>query len=170
MPGTDAACHSTADEPGAEVWRHDITAGAFPTPIWPWLLLLAIVLVPLDVGVRRVALTRADLRRARGWVGRRVGLGRPEPEAVPGLAELRAAKARSDRRTERAERPPAAEPVPDARPATAAAATPPKPAPRPASRPRPTPAPRADPAPAVEPPADPGETLAERLARRRRGG
>jgi Ca-activated chloride channel family protein len=159
-----------ADEPGAEVWRHDITAAAFPTPIWPWLLLLAIVLVPLDVGVRRVALTRADLGRARGWMGRRFGLGRPEPEAVPGLAELRAAKARSDRRTERAERPPAPEPVPDAQPATAAAAMPPKPATRPPARPRPTPAPRPDPGPAVEPPADPGETLAERLARRRRGG
>jgi len=119
---------------------------------------------------RRVALTRADLRRVRGWLGRRIGLGRPEPEAVPGLAELRAAKARSDRRTERAERPPAPESVPDARPATAAAATAPKSAPPPASRPRPTPARRADPAPAVEPPPDPGETLAERLARRRRGG
>ena len=125
-----------ADEPGAEVWRHDIAAGAFPTPIWPWLLLLAIVLVPLDVGVRRVALTRADLRRARGWVGRRVGIGRPEPEAVPGLAELRAAKARSDRRTERAERtgPRARAGCSGDRDSGRAAA-----APRPASRPRPAP-------------------------------
>nr|MBA2263831.1 VWA domain-containing protein [Chloroflexota bacterium] len=24
---------------GADVWRHDISASAFPTPIWPWLLL-----------------------------------------------------------------------------------------------------------------------------------
>jgi uncharacterized membrane protein/secreted protein with Ig-like and vWFA domain len=85
----------------ADVWRHDIRADAFPTPIWPWLLVLAIILVPLDVGVRRVALSRSDLRRARAWIGRRVGLGAPQPEFVPGLAELRAAKGRSERRTER---------------------------------------------------------------------
>ncbi len=151
-----------SEEPGAEVWRHDIAAGAFPTPIWPWLLLLAIVLVPLDVGVRRVALTRADLRRARSWAGRRVGLGRPEPEAVPGLAELRAAKARSDRRAERV----VDTPQPATEAVMAAAPAPPL-VTQQVSRPAPTPAP--EPAPAVEAPADPGETLAERLARRRRG-
>ncbi|HYP24426.1 MAG TPA: hypothetical protein VEV43_12705, partial [Actinomycetota bacterium] len=42
-----------AEEGVREVWRHDIEASAFPTPIWPWLLLAAILLVPLDVGVRR---------------------------------------------------------------------------------------------------------------------
>ena len=72
-PAAAASCRSTAEDPGAEVWRHDIAASAFPTPIWPWLLLLAIVLVPLDVGVRRVALPRSDLRRARAWAARRVG-------------------------------------------------------------------------------------------------
>ena len=157
-----------AEEPGAEVWRHDIAAGAFPTPIWPWLLLLAIVLVPLDVGVRRVALTRADFRRARSWVGRARRHRAAEPEAVPGLAELRAAKARSDRRAERGADPVAASRVTPAaggrdgsdrrRPATGIQATT-------GSAPR-----AVEPAPAAEAPADPGETLAERLARRRRGG
>ena len=89
------------EEAPTAVWTHDIEASAFPTPVWPWLLLLAIALVPLDVGVRRVALSRADLRRARAWTARRVGMGRAEPEAVPGLAELRAAKERSARRAER---------------------------------------------------------------------
>jgi len=154
-----------AENPGEEVWRHDISASAFPTSIWPWLLLLAIVLVPLDIGVRRVALARADFRRARAWAARRVGLGRAEPELVPGLAELRAAKARSTRRADRA--------VED---------RPPTPAPAPATAPAPAPAPAAPrtvaatgPAPAEEPAAQPpldaaaGETLAERLAKRRRG-
>jgi uncharacterized membrane protein len=159
-----------SEDPGAEVWRHDIAAGAFPTPVWPWLLLLAIVLVPLDVGVRRVALTRADLRRARGWAARRVGLGRPEPEAVPGLAELRAAKARSDRRAGRGADPRAAEPVADAPAPAAASVTPAPPPSRPASRPSPTSVPAPGPASAVDAAPDPGETLAERLARRRRGG
>ncbi|MCV0402918.1 MAG: VWA domain-containing protein [Chloroflexi bacterium] len=161
-------------EAPAAAWTHDIEADAFPTPIWPWLLLLAIVLVPLDVGVRRVALSRSDLRRARAWAARRVGMGRAEPEAVPGLSELRAARERSARRSERA---PAQAQPPDA------GATPPAPAARPApsgpvaSRPAPTvapPRPQHD-RPAAQPPApdEPevaGETLAERLARRRRGG
>jgi hypothetical protein len=154
-----------AEEPGAEVWRHDIAAGAFPTPIWPWLLILAIVLVPLDVGVRRVALTRAHFRRARGWAGRRIGIGRPEPEAVPGLAELRAAKARSDRRTVRGTDP-AAE---TATPGVAVASAPPA-TPRPTSRRRPAPPAKVEPAPTAQTPPDQGETLAERLARRRRSG
>ncbi|HET6381089.1 MAG TPA: VWA domain-containing protein, partial [candidate division Zixibacteria bacterium] len=65
-----------------DVWDHDIAAAAFPTPIWPVLLLLAMALVPLDVGVRRVAVTRGDLRRARAWAARRVGLGGAAPEPV----------------------------------------------------------------------------------------
>jgi hypothetical protein len=123
---------------------------------------VAIVLVPIDVGVRRVALSRADLRRARAWIGRRVGFGRAEPEAVPGLAELRAARDRSARRAERPTRPvegpEAVAPI-----AGASDAAPPGP-PRAATEPQ-SPAPRAD-APTEEPQ---GETLAERLARRRRG-
>jgi uncharacterized membrane protein len=137
-------------EVARQVWSHDITAAAFPTPIWPWLLLLAMILVPIDVGVRRVALTRGDLSRARGWVARRVGLARPIPEATPGLAELRAARGRSQRRADRSERP---RPEAPSEPAPAAAATPAN---------SPEPEPRTDEAP-------PGETLAERLARRRRG-
>ena len=136
------------EESGEAVWAHDIAAGAFPTPIWPWLLILAIVLVPLDVGVRRVALARSDARRARAWLARRLGLGTVQPEAVPGLAELRAARGRSQRRAERV--------VDRQRPA-----------------PRTEPSPSAAPEPAAESPAvdtpGGGETLAERLARRRRG-
>ena len=136
-----------------QVWSHDIAAAAFPTPIWPWLLLLAMILVPIDVGVRRVALTRGDFSRARSWVARRVGLARPMPEVVPGLAELRAARGRSQRRADRSERPrPEAPAEPSRDEATAPADTP-------ATVPEPIP----DPAPAAE-------TLAERLARKRRGG
>jgi uncharacterized membrane protein len=145
----------SAEDPGSEVWRHDIEASAFPTPIWPWLLLLAILLVPLDVGVRRVALARSDLRRARAWAARRVGLGRAEPEVVPGLSELRAARARSQRRAERV-----VEPAPAA---AREVETPASAAPRP-----PAEAP-AEPVAPEEPSAPVGETLAERLARRRRG-
>jgi Mg-chelatase subunit ChlD len=143
----------------ASVWAHDIEAASFPTPIWPFLLLLAMTLVPIDVGVRRVALTGADLARARGWLARRIGLGRPVPEIVPGLAELRAAKARTERRAERLVRPPQAEP-------SAAGAAAPPPSPEAAAARAPAPA-ATDPAPTTTSPV-PGETLAERLARQRR--
>jgi uncharacterized membrane protein len=152
-----------AEGTDAGPWTHDIEASAFPTPIWPGLLLLAIVLVPFDVGVRRVALSLADARRARAWLGRRMGFGTAEPDSVPGLAELRAARERTSRRA--------------ARPTPAGVTAPPQP-PRPASAPAPPPprSRRAAPAPtAAEPPPvapEPtgDETLAERLARRRRGG
>ena len=139
-----------AERPADEVWRHDIAASAFPTPIWPWLLLLAMVLVPIDVGVRRVALSRSDLRRARSWAARRVGLARAEPETVAGLAELRAAKERSEHRASRRTRAPARAPEADPVPSRREAA----------------PAPQPEPKSSVPEPAE--ETLAERLARRRR--
>ena len=147
--GRELDLHPADDAgPAQNVWSHDIPADAFPTPLWPWLLLLAMILVPIDVGVRRVALTRGDVDRARAWLAQRVGIDRRPPEAVPGLAELRAAKQRSERRAERVA------PIPEtAAEAPAAAAPPPPRAVRPASAPA---------APSTD------ETLAERLARRRR--
>jgi uncharacterized membrane protein len=146
-------------EAAALVWTHDIEAAAFPTPVWPLLLLLAMALVPVDVGVRRVALTRADMARARAWLARRVGLGRPTPEVVPGFAELRAAKFRTERRAERVVRAPEPEPVARPSGAPGAPSAPPAAATAVPSSAEPTAAPT---------PAAPGETLAERLARQRR--
>ncbi|HEX7172916.1 MAG TPA: VWA domain-containing protein [Candidatus Limnocylindria bacterium] len=154
-----------ADDEAADPWAHDIRASAFPTPVWPWLLLLAIVLVPIDVGVRRVALSTADLRRARAWVARRLGRRGGAAEQVPGLAELRAARVRTARRSAR----PASSVPPRATPAAGGRASP-QPV-GPSAR-------DADPTPAVDAPDSPptaaepeGEmTLAERLARRRRDG
>ncbi|HVM25016.1 MAG TPA: VWA domain-containing protein [Candidatus Limnocylindrales bacterium] len=149
------------DEASAtSVWAHDIEASAFPTPIWPWLLLLAIVLVPLDVGVRRVALSRGDLRRARAWAARRLGVGGVQAEAVPGLAELRAARDRSARRADRIRT------APNSTTATADEPTVQRPA-APAA-PAPPPSAASPPPSAASPPPAEGETLAERLARQRR--
>ena len=164
-------------EPEA-IWTHDIAAAAFPTPIWPWLLVLALVLFPVDVGVRRVAISRAEIRRARDWVASRVGLRRPMPEPAPGLAELMAAKARVARRAERT--PGAATAATAAGESAAPSAMAPSPTPPSPPRgaaPQTTPpvgsVPEAATAGSVQdpgqaPPTSPGETLAERLARRRR--
>lgn len=165
--GNGRALDPTASSSAADVWTHDIAADAFPTPVWPWLLLLAILLVPLDVGVRRVALSRSDVGRARAWVARRLGRG-AEPESTPVLAELRAAR---DRRSRMAARTPP-QPTTDPTGVTSGPSPPPRasagqaPAERTAAPERPDAAERADAAEPEEGSA--GETLAERLARRRR--
>jgi Mg-chelatase subunit ChlD len=54
------------------VYAHDQDAVRAHTPVWPWLLGLAVCLLPLDVGVRRLAIDGRDVRRAsaraRAWV------------------------------------------------------------------------------------------------------
>jgi Ca-activated chloride channel family protein len=51
-----------------DVWLHDLGASAGETPLWPLLLVLALLLWPLDVFLRRVQLTRRDLAAAGAWV------------------------------------------------------------------------------------------------------
>jgi uncharacterized membrane protein len=48
-----------------DVWLHDLGASAGETPLWPLLLVLALLLWPLDVFLRRVQLTRRDLAAPR---------------------------------------------------------------------------------------------------------
>ncbi len=51
-----------------DVWLHDLGASAGETPLWPLLLVLALLLWPLDVFLRRVQLTRRDFAAAGAWV------------------------------------------------------------------------------------------------------
>jgi Ca-activated chloride channel family protein len=44
------------------VWSHDLPAQPLRVPLWPWLLLAAILLFPLDVAVRRLSVSWKDLR------------------------------------------------------------------------------------------------------------
>jgi Ca-activated chloride channel homolog len=59
-------------------FTHDIVSQPKPVPLWPWLLAAAIVLFPLDVAVRRLTLSRADLRMARAILRGRVGSRKSE--------------------------------------------------------------------------------------------
>ena len=55
------------NEPGL-VFEHNLTARNASVPLWPWLLLAAMILLPFDVGVRRLLVTQSDLRRLSVWV------------------------------------------------------------------------------------------------------
>ena len=56
----------------AEPWVHDLKTTSSFTELWPWLLVLALLLWPLDVALRRVSLGRRELADARAWLGRRL--------------------------------------------------------------------------------------------------
>jgi hypothetical protein len=68
----------------ADLFKHDLKAPAQPTqPVWPWLLTLAAVLLPLDIAMRRLVVTRHDLRRAwqkaGAWLSDRRSQFTPQP-------------------------------------------------------------------------------------------
>ena len=58
-------------EAPAEAWVHDLQATSRFTELWPWLLVLALLLWPLDIALRRVSLGRRELADGRRWVGDR---------------------------------------------------------------------------------------------------
>jgi len=148
------------DEPaGALV--HDLKGAGVRRGLWPWLLALAALLLPIDVGVRRLALGRRDLERAWAWVVARLPRGRPRPVAeVPSpVGRLFEAKSRAGER-----RPGGQVSVSDAAPAELEVEEPPAPAP---SKQAPSPVARGRAGVGAEEAAE-GETLAERLLRRKR--
>ncbi len=48
------------------IFSHDLAAASASRPAWPWLLAIAAFLLPLDIAVRRLALSRHDL--SRFWI------------------------------------------------------------------------------------------------------
>lgn len=83
---------------GAEVvlptdpWRHDLKATSSFTELWPWLLLLALLLWPLDIALRRVSIGRRELADGRAWLGRRWrgrGAAAPRTAAAAGMLATR---------------------------------------------------------------------------------
>ncbi|MCA9979993.1 MAG: hypothetical protein KDD89_04155, partial [Anaerolineales bacterium] len=82
------------------VFAHDLAQEATTRPIWPFLLLTAVVLLPFDVAVRRLVVTRADVRRAWAATGGRVFGGHTavETERTPQMSSLFQAKQRAGTR------------------------------------------------------------------------
>jgi len=87
---------SLEDEPAA-VFNHNLTALPTATPIWHWLTLLALLLLPFDIAVRRLVVTRTDLQRLQRWVLGRAGAVEETSERI---ASLIGAKERGRQRAE----------------------------------------------------------------------
>ncbi len=184
-----AATGGRAIETAAQPWTHDLATTDSYTDLWPSLLILALLLWPLDIALRRVSVGRRELADARRWLGggwRRRAAVAPRPVEVAGMlaardraagSSARAAMLRGDVASgEAAASPGVAAPGPAAAVATPApvsrdarsTATPAPPQP-PSTPPAGTPA---SPPPASTPADDPGDTISRlREAKRRaRGG
>jgi uncharacterized membrane protein len=138
-----------------DVWRHDLGTTARETPLWPWLLVLALVLWPLDVFLRRVQVTRRDFSAAGAWV-RAIPARRGRVAARP--AQVEGMLAARERATADATR---AAIRRDAAPADTAPVT------MPVTPTRPAPPANALPAPTGEPPGATANESADTLARLR---
>jgi len=85
-----AATNGRAIETAAEPWTHDLTTNASSTDLWPSLLILALLLWPLDIALRRVSIGRRELADARSWLagGRRRTVA-PRTTEVTGMLAAR---------------------------------------------------------------------------------
>ncbi|HEX7472068.1 MAG TPA: VWA domain-containing protein [Candidatus Limnocylindrales bacterium] len=75
---------TVADDPVA-VWKHDLATTSTFTDLWPALLVLAMLLWPIDVALRRVSVGRRELVSARAWVR---GLPARRRRAAPRTADV----------------------------------------------------------------------------------
>ena len=150
---------------GKDAWAHDLGTTTASIDLWPLLLLLALLLWPIDVAVRRVFLSRGDVGLAREWVGVRWARWRGparRPEPVGGML---AAKDRAGGRKARAALVRSAKPT-DVPPIVTASTPPVKSAPAPETAA--LPAAPTDTAPATPAAAAEADTLARlREAKRR---
>ena len=67
-PPPAARCSTTP----AAAWVHDLRSTSRFTDLWPLLLVLALLLWPLDIALRRVSVGRRELVDGRRWVSDRV--------------------------------------------------------------------------------------------------
>src|ERR1051326_1668703 len=85
-----------ADVSRSNPFQHDRVKTFQPRDLWEWLLKLAILLFPLDVGVRRIQIDRAEWLRATQTLRRRLLFWRGLPRAPEAEESLAALLARRD--------------------------------------------------------------------------
>lgn len=135
----------------AAVFSHDLPAQASLTPLAPVLLLVALLLLPFDVAIRRLLITRSDLVRLRSSL---LGSAAVATEPSERLSSLMGAKARAQQQIQDQ-----GNTVPSLRSEPTAPAAPPASG----TSPRPTPA-----APEAAAPKTENENLAGQLLKRRK--
>ncbi|HVM30681.1 MAG TPA: VWA domain-containing protein [Candidatus Limnocylindrales bacterium] len=88
-------------ETGRDAWRHDLGTTTAAIDLWPLLILLAMLLWPLDVAVRRVSVARGDVALGRAWLGARWRAWRGPGQRPQPVGEMLAAKQRAGGRRAR---------------------------------------------------------------------
>ena len=157
------------DDP-ADAFAHTLQAQRATRPIQSWLLLAAVLLLPFDIAIRRLVITKYDFQRARSRVTAWINLRRPSAQLAPERSDRLAALMRAKDRAGLSGAPAPQGGVPTAPAASKAAA---ESSPPPTSEPRPVsplhPDELAEPEPAV--PADTsvpaGATASTLLAKKR---
>jgi Mg-chelatase subunit ChlD len=86
----------------ADIFTHDLKATRASRPVWPWLVLLAAILLPFDIASRRLIITRQDIAHLREWIEKKVRIQstapqaeQPAPQSAPHLQALFKAKERA---------------------------------------------------------------------------
>ncbi|MBX3084810.1 MAG: VWA domain-containing protein [Anaerolineae bacterium] len=77
---------------------HNLIAEQASQSLWPWLLLSALLLLPIDIGVRRVVVTQTDLQKLNAWLRKKLGIQERQglaEAASSRISALREAKARA---------------------------------------------------------------------------
>lgn len=94
----EACLNQAASLAPEQVFRHDLPTGFQRRPAWPWLLALSALLLPLDIGVRRLVLSSQEVRRWLEQLRDRLLPDRQtdaEAEPTPRLESLMRAKLRA---------------------------------------------------------------------------
>lgn len=86
----------SADQPETNPFQHDRRRTFQPLDLWPWLLQFAILLFPVDVGIRRIQLDREEVARAAAYVKRAVLFWQPPPKPKESEESLGALLARRE--------------------------------------------------------------------------
>lgn len=84
---------SVLDSP-AGVFAHNLRQAPSSQPVWPWLLLAATLILPFDIAVRRLIITRSDWAKLAARLGIRRGKAAPAPSGASRVGTLLAVKER----------------------------------------------------------------------------
>ncbi len=71
----------------ADAFEHSLSAPGATHPLWKWLVLLAALLLPIDIALRRLTISQSDLRKGRTWVLSKLQKLQPVPAAAESRSE-----------------------------------------------------------------------------------